>query len=87
MAFDLHITIPDNSVEANVLEAMVNRDHVTPEEVVRRALRQMVVPELTPAQELIGAFSSPEDAAVLDQAMASVREHRADYDRVRDFGF
>jgi len=44
MSFDFPIHIPDNSPEAKAIEAIVIRDHVSPEEVVRRAIRALAVP-------------------------------------------
>jgi len=83
MAFDLHIHIDSESLEANVVESIVRRDHVSPEEAVLRVLREKGA--LSPAQEMIGAFSSPEDLAIMDEAMQHVRELRAS-DQLRDFG-
>jgi len=79
----LHIT--DNSPEAQAIETIVNRDHVSPEEAVRRALRHPALAKPTPAEEMIGAFSSPEDMAIIDEAMQYVQELR-ESDRLRDFG-
>jgi hypothetical protein len=39
MSFDLHITLPDNSPEARLVQAIVSREHVSPEEAVRKVLR------------------------------------------------
>lgn len=40
MSFDIpQLHFPGNSPEAQVIEAIINRDHVSPEEAVRRALR------------------------------------------------
>lgn len=39
MTFDIPLHIPDNSREAQVIEAIMNRDHVSPEEAIRAALR------------------------------------------------
>lgn len=39
MSFDIpQFVIADNSPEAEVIEAIISRDHVSVEEVVRRAL-------------------------------------------------
>lgn len=80
MSFDIPpIHIADNSPEAKVMEAMINRDHVSPEEVVLRALRGMAL-QATPAGNAIlagrGLFSSPEDVAALDAAVALAYEER-----------
>jgi len=84
MTFDLHIHIDDRSPESYALESIIRRDRVSPEEAVRRALRHPALAKRTPADEMIGAFSSPEDAAIIDEAMQSVHELR-DTDRLRDF--
>ena len=40
MSFDiLNLHLADNSPEAGVIEGIVSREHVSPEEAVRRALR------------------------------------------------
>lgn len=86
MHFDLHITIADDSPEAHVVEAIISRDHVSAEEAIRRALRQLGAEERTPAEKMLGAFSSDEDSAVMDEAMKHVRALR-ETDRLRDLGF
>ncbi len=86
MSFDIsNLHIADDSPEGRVLEAIVNRDQITPEEAIRRVLREMDVSAVTPAEQMWGAFSSPEDAAVLDQAM-KVASERRQYDEPRDLG-
>lgn len=79
MSFDIpQIHIPDDSPEAQVMEAIISRDHVSPEDVVRRALRQMAIQ--TKSENAIlagrGLFSSPEDVAALDAAVALAYEER-----------
>ena len=84
MSFDIpNLHIPDNSPEAKVIEFIISRDTVTPEEAIRTALRQSSLVAETPAQELLGAFSSPEDRACLDEAMSIVKAQRKDYDVIR----
>ena len=85
MAFDLHLIIPDNSPEGRVVAALVERDHVSPEEAVRRVLRDVAAPTKTPAEMMWGAFSSDEDSAIIDHAMTHVRALR-ETDQLRDFG-
>jgi hypothetical protein len=63
----------------------MSRDLVSPEEAVRRALRHPALAKRTPAEEMIGAFSSPEDVALIDEVMQSVHDLR-ETDRLRDFG-
>jgi hypothetical protein len=43
MSFDIPLHIADNSPEALIIEAIVLRDHVSPEEVVRRALKAFTI--------------------------------------------
>jgi len=40
----------------------------------------------TPAEELRGAFSSPEDREAVDATMDFVRANRKNYDFIREFG-
>ena len=84
MTFNLHICIDSQSPEGHSLESMVSRDHVSPEEAIRRALRHPALAKRTPAEEMFGAFSSPEDVALIDEVMEYVRELR-ETDRLRDF--
>jgi hypothetical protein len=79
MSFDIpQIHIPDNSPEAQVLEAIISREHVSPEQVVLRALREMAGNTPTPNSILAGRglFGSPEDAAALDAAVDLAYEER-----------
>jgi len=89
MALELHITIQEDSARWRAVRQVAETEHISPEQAAERLLDEAVEAHLsgkkTPAQELIGAFSSPEDVAAIDAAMAAVREHRHDYDRVRDF--
>jgi len=75
MPFDLHLTIPENSPEGQVVAAIVNRDHVSPEEAVRRIIRD-AGDKRSPAQRMIGLFSRDEDAALLDEVMELTDESR-----------
>jgi hypothetical protein len=89
MAFDIHLTIPEDSLAAQVVQRVVASEHITPEEAVTRILTEAAKlhGKKTPAEELIGAFSSPEDREVFDRAMESAKAYRAQFDRLRDFGF
>lgn len=89
MTFDLHITIQDNSPAAHAVQNVAASHHITPEEAAMRLLTEAArtYGKKTPADELIGAFSSTEDSAIIDAAMASAKAHRAEFDRVREFGF
>jgi len=91
MAFDLHITVTENSLEAHVIQKVAEDSHISPEQAAQRlfeeAVRAHLEGEKTPAQNLIGAFSSEEGVAAIDEAMAVIHAQRPDYDRVRDLGF
>jgi len=89
MAFEIHISVPDQSQVVTVLRQLAAAEHITTEQAAARLLIEGARHhgKKTPAQELIGAFSSEEDAAAIDEAMAVVHAHRANFDRVRDFGF
>ena len=83
MTFDLHIHIDDQSPESSALEFIMNRDQVSPEEAVRKVLREEGGP--SPAQEMIGALSDPESVAILDEVITEAYRLRG-IDRPRDFG-
>lgn len=86
MGFDIsNLHIDDNSPEGQNLRAIMSRDQVSPEEAIRRALRHPGVAKKTPAQELIGLFSSDEDAKLMDEVMELARARRK-LDGPRDFG-
>lgn len=88
MAFDLHI--PEESPRGMSIQMLVAEQHITPEQALERVidagLRATPKGKKTPAEELIGAFSSPEDRAILDEAMVSAKAIRAQFDQIRDFG-
>ena len=75
MGYDIpNFHIDDASLEGRTVREIVEREGVTPEEAVRLGLRRLRAP--TPAEEAIGALSSPEDRAVLEEAMTSTRRDR-----------
>ncbi len=84
MNFDLPATI-----EPQVIQ-YAQEEQITPAEAIERLIQaglnaqaQSVNSTKTPGEEMIGAFSSPEDVAIMNEAMQYVREMRA-YDRPRD---
>jgi hypothetical protein len=86
MPFDIqNLHIEQHSREGQKRQAIIQRDHVSPEEAIRRALRHPAVVDKTPGQELIGLFSSDEDRALIDEVMEMARERRK-LDEPRDFG-
>lgn len=71
-----HLSIDENSVEGKNLKLIMNRDGVDACEAVRRVLRNLASGPKSPAEELIGLFSSEEDSQNMDKAMELVKERR-----------
>ena len=74
MSFDIpQMHIPDNSTEARILEAIIDRDHVTVEEAVRRALRAV---EFKPEAPIKSAPKRNDQsvAPVTDQELQQFKE-------------
>lgn len=63
----------------------MQREQVSPEEAVLRALRQVPLPQPSPADEMWGAFASSEDANLLDDIEAEAYARRL-ADQPRDLG-
>jgi hypothetical protein len=86
MPFDIpNLRIEQNSREGQNLQAIMQRDHVSPEEAIRRALRHPALVQEMPGQEMIGLFASEEDRVLMDEVMQLARERRK-LDQPRDFG-
>ena len=87
MSFDIHFTIPDDSREARAIEQVAKTEHITQEQAARRLLSEgaKLHGKKTPAQEMWGAFSNREDAAMLDDIVAEAYALRL-ADQPRDFG-
>ena len=89
MAFDLHLSIPENTPRWKAVQQVAAEQHITPEQAAERifdeATRAKLLGKKTPAQEMLGAFSSPEDVALMDEVMEIVHARRA-ADVPRDFG-
>src|ERR1700678_2657645 len=68
MAFDLHITIPESSPAGQVVQRVAVAENITLEQAVTRILTDVAKQQgkKTPAQEVWGAFSSPEKVDMLD---------------------
>jgi len=64
MTLDILVHIDSQSPEGRIVGDIVTRDHVTPEEAVLRLLKQLA-DQRSPADQIWGAFSSPEDAGRL----------------------
>ena len=91
MAFEFRITIPENSPEEAFVLQVAAAEHITPEQAGHRlfieALKAHLTPNQTPAQKLLGAFSSDEDSEAIDRAIQVVRDRRPDHDAIRDLSF
>jgi len=95
VSFDIPpMHIDDNTPEARIIEAIVSRDHVSPEEVVRRALRGMVmdradtvskngVTSKNPGELLFGLFA--DDPGLIRKIATDARSAR-DQETVTDRG-
>lgn len=88
MALVFHLQFEEDSRQARVIQTIAERQHITPQEVAQRLLEEAIEAQThpTPAEELLGAFSGPEDRKAVDDAMGFVRDNRKDYDVIRDFG-
>ena len=76
MGFDIpNLHIDESSPEGKRVREIMDREGVTPEEAVRLGLRHDEK-EKTPAEAMIGMFSSPEDLAIFEDAMSFVAEAR-----------
>lgn len=74
MGFEIKINISEESPEGRKIREVMKSENISPEEVVQRSIRLYSMPSKTPAQELLGAFSSDEDAKVTDEALAAGKE-------------
>ena len=70
-----NLHIDESSPEGRVVREIGDREGVTPEEAVRVALRRDEKGK-TSAEAMIGMFSSPEDAALIDEIMDDIRARR-----------
>jgi hypothetical protein len=81
--YDIHLQIDQDTPEGRVIDQVVQTQNVSPDEAVRSVLRQRA--GKTPAEAMLGAFSSDEDVALIDEVMALARDRRKN-DGPRDFG-
>ena len=88
MPFDFHLHVREDSRQAQVIKTIAEQQHITPQEAAQRIWEEAIQARTqpTPAEELLGAFSSPEDREAVDAAMEFVRANRKNYDVIRDFG-
>jgi hypothetical protein len=93
MSFDIPLHIENNTPEAQVIEAIIRHDHVSPEEAVRRALRGMAIedqsrsapsgePSKKPGELLFGLYA---DEPELMQRIAEGSRRARDNEIVKDY--
>lgn len=78
----------EENQNGQIVRHMAARKHETPKQLLDRITDvdlRGVDRIRTSVEEMIGAFSSPDDSAIIDDAMRSVREYRKT-DRLREFG-
>ena len=82
MAFEFHIRIPENSEHGQIIQAMAEQQHITPQQAAERLLKEGAKSHLEPTtkrnfiKEGRGMFKDPEDARILDEAVAIALEER-----------
>lgn len=73
MSYEIkHLYIDDQSLEGKVIDAIVKKEGVSPEEAVRKVLREYGHP--TPGEQMLGALSSAEDRKILEAALKVAEE-------------
>lgn len=79
MAFDLHLTLPEDSPVAQAVRRVAASEHISHEAAAEQLISQGAELRVkrTPAQEMLGAFGSPEEVALLDEVMEIVHARRA----------
>ncbi len=93
MSFDIPLHLQTNTPEARLIEAIVNRDQVSPAEAVRTALREYAAdrqnapnssfPAKKPGELLFGLFSDTPEL-IHQISLESVASRNAE--RVKEFG-
>lgn len=88
MALNLHISVSDQSDLAQVVQRLAAAEHISTDEAATQLLTEAAKlhRNRTPAEEMLGAFSSPEDLALMDEVMKVVHARR-EADLPKDFGF
>ena len=82
----MSLSVPAN-IEPEIIQ-YAQAEHITADEAIVRliqvGLREKSTP--SPAEQMWGAFSSPEDVAMLDDIVQEAYERRQ-IDQPRDFGY
>jgi hypothetical protein len=77
MGYDIRLNIPDDSPQAKNIAELAMRDHISREEAALRLLAaSRGESSLESARSFVGAFASPDDAAILDDALKLAMEDR-----------
>ena len=88
MAFDVLIHIAEDTQRGRAIQRFVEEQHVTPEQAVEQLIEAGIQARAqlienspngkTPAEMLLGLFSNPEDAALMDEVIAIAYEGRGE---------
>lgn len=84
MALNIHLQFPEDSPEAKMIYLVANQSKITPEAAAAQLIAEGAIHHRTPAQLMLGAMSSDEDAAILDEIVKEAYENRLKY-QPRDF--
>ncbi len=87
MPFDILLHIKDDSERGHAIQEMADAQHVTPEQIVEQIIEAGIYAKQaqlfrqptngkTPAEMLIGLFSTPEDSALMDEVTDIAYEGR-----------
>lgn len=80
MSFEITLNIPDGSLAEYQIESMAESEHISREEAAFKLIEATARPRRGPAspeaRRILGAFSSPEDRAVMDDVMELIRSDR-----------
>ncbi|HWD38027.1 MAG TPA: hypothetical protein VG944_04210 [Fimbriimonas sp.] len=79
MSFELHLSIEEDSPEARTIQLVAKTEHISNEQAAGRLLAEAVKyrSDKTPAEGMLGAFSSEEDVALMGEVMEIVHARRA----------
>lgn len=80
MSYELTLDIREDSPEGRNIETLAETEHVSREEAARKLLaglpRTVPSPANSASRRILGAFSAPEDAALMDEAVALAMQER-----------
>lgn len=78
MSYQITLNIVENSEEGRLIENVAAREQLSLEEAALKLIKSAEKPRgASPeAYKIIGAFSSPEDVVIMDEAMELIMEER-----------